>query len=187
MDALSDPDVTKLLIGLSNGDRGGESKLVEIVFPRLRHIAANYMRSERSDHTLQPTALVNEAYMRLVRSSEVSWESRAHFFSIAARLMRQILVDHARTRNATKRPQGKIPLDEALVYSAEKSSAVLALDEAVNRLAAKDARAGKVVELRFFGGLTFDQIARVLGISEKTARRDWQVARAWLQRELSRD
>jgi RNA polymerase sigma factor (TIGR02999 family) len=182
--AAANNDVTQLLFRLSKGDRMAESELIEIVLPQLRRIAAHYMRFERPEHTLQPTALVNEAYLRLVRCADINWESRAHFFGIAAMLMRQILVDHARTRNAGKRPRATVSLDEVLVYSKQKCSEVLALDEALRRLSIKDERIGKVVELRFFGGLTFDQIAGILGVSEKTAKRDWQLARVWLQREL---
>jgi RNA polymerase sigma factor (TIGR02999 family) len=178
--------VTKLLHQLGSGDRSVESELVAIVLPHLRRIAEHYMRSERPDHTLQPTALVHEAYLRLVRIQDMNWENQSHFFGVAARLMRQILVDHARARNADKRPQGqsRILIDEVFVYSEAKSSLVLALDEALCRLAGNDTRMVRVVELRFFGGLTFQQVAQALNISEKTAKRDWQMARAWLQREM---
>jgi len=177
-------NVTKLLAKLSKDDRAAESELIEIVFPHLRRLAARYMRDERPDHTLQPTALVHEAYLKLVRIEDASWEDRSHFYCLAAKLMRQILVDYARARNAEKRPRGKISLDEAAVYSPGKSSSMLDLHEALDRLASKDARMEKVVELKFFGGLTFEEIGRVLKISEKTAKRDWQMARAWLQREI---
>jgi RNA polymerase sigma factor (TIGR02999 family) len=180
-------DVTRLLVRLGEGDRTAESELIEIVFPQLRRLAGHYMRSERPDHTLQPTALVHEAYLRLVKIEDIDWKDRVHFFGLAAKLMRQILVDHARARKAAKRPQANISLDEELAYSNEKSSAVLALDEALSRLAMKDVRMGRVVELKFFGGLTFDQIGRVLEVSEKTAKRDWQLARAWLRKEMRKN
>jgi RNA polymerase sigma-70 factor (ECF subfamily) len=186
MDAAAN-DVTLLLSRLGRGDRTAESELIEIVFPQLRRLAGHYMRSERPDHTLQPTALVHEAYLRLVKIQDIGWNDRVHFFGLAAKLMRQILVDHARARNAGKRPQGKISLDEELSYTDEKSSAVLALDEALTRLAGKDARMSNVVELRFFGGLTFDQIGRVLEVSERTAKRNWELARVWLRREVRKD
>ena len=183
-----EPDLTDLLSRLGTGDRTAESQLIEIVFPHLRQLAMRYLRLERPDHTLQPTALVHEAYLRLVRTKEMKWESHGHFFGVAAKLMRQILVDHSRARNAQKRPGGsKISLDDALAYTPEKSSALLALDDALTRLKNQDARMCNVVELKFFGGLTFDQIGRVLGVSEKTAKRDWQLARAWLIREISNE
>jgi RNA polymerase sigma-70 factor (ECF subfamily) len=183
MDA-PEQNVTKLLSRLGKGDPGAESELVDMVFPYLRRLAAHYMRAERPDHTLEPTALVNEAYLRLVRAEDVKWESRAHFFGLAARLMRQVLVDHARGHNADKRFGIKASLDEVFVYSQEKSSVVLALDEALTHLAEQDPRMSQVVELRFFGGLTFEEIATVLQVSEKTAKRDWQLARVWLHREI---
>jgi RNA polymerase sigma-70 factor, ECF subfamily len=187
MNAVGGNDLTRLLSRLGTGDRTAESELIEIVFPQLRRLAGHYMRSERSDHTLQPTALVNEAYLRLVKIQDISLKDRAHFFGLAAKLMRQILVDHARARNAEKRPRAEISLDEELTFSHEKSSAVLALDEALSRLASRDVRMSRVVELKFFGGLTFDQIAQVLEVSEKTAKRDWQLARAWLRREIRKN
>lgn len=172
-------EITKRLVRLGQGDRGAESAIIEALFQQLRRIARRYMRAERSDHTLQPTALVHEAYLRLAPADEMNWESRAHFFGVAARLMRQVLVDHARARGAEERIAGvvKISLDNVFVYSNEKSAEIVRLDEALSRLAVKDPRMSKVVELKFFAGLTFDQIADVLEISEKTAKRDWSVAR----------
>jgi len=186
MDHLQD-EITTLLARLGKcDDREAEAELIPVVLAQLRRLAAKYMRSERPDHTLQPTALVNEAYLRLAKIQDMTWKDRGHFFGIAAKVMRQVLVDHARARNAGKRPQNKISLDNVFVYSESKSSEMVALDEALDRLAEADERASKVVELKFFGGLTFDQIARVLNIAEKTAKRDWQFARAWLHEELSK-
>jgi RNA polymerase sigma factor (TIGR02999 family) len=184
----STTEITNLLLKTTQGDRAAESELVGALFNELRRVAGYYMRLERSDHTLQPTALVHEVYLRLAQSAGMNWESRSHFFGVAARLMRQVLVDHARSRIAEKRGSGrnKISLDDAFFYSPEKSADVVALDDALSRLAKKDPRLGKVVELRFFTGLTFDEIARILGVSEKTAKRDWSVARAWLHGELSK-
>ena len=181
-------DITQLLHRLQDGDRSAEEKLVPILYKELHRLAAHYMRRERGDHTLQPTALVNEAYLRLVRTPNIDWESRTHFFGVAAQLMREVLVDHARAHLASKRggDVGKVSLDELRVYSPEKSGELVALDEALDRLARQDQRMSRVVELRFFGGLTFDQISTILKVSEKTAKRDWQLARAWLRGEISK-
>lgn len=180
-------DVTQLLRRVQKGDRTSEEELIRILYHELRRIAARQMRKERADHTLQPTALVNEVYLRLVRAPGISWEGRAHFFGFAAQLMRQILVDHARAHVAHKRGGGlqKLTLDELLIFSPEKSAEVVMLNEALIRLERKDPKLGKVVELRFFGGLTFGQIAEALQVSEKTAQRHWQLARAWLRAEVS--
>jgi RNA polymerase sigma factor (TIGR02999 family) len=177
-------NITKLLNRMGKGDDAAEAELMKAVYPHLRRIAKRYMQTERTDHTLQPTALVNEAYMRLVRIQEMTWENQSHFFGIAAKLMRQILIDHARGHNAAKRPAYKMSLDDVFVYSEEKSAMLLALDEALSRLASRDPRMARVVELKFFGGLTFAQVAPILNVSEKTAKRDWEMARAWLQREI---
>lgn len=181
-------DITQLLHKLQDGDISAEEKLVPILYKELHRLAAHYMRRERGDHTLQPTALVNEAYLRLVRTPNIDWESRTHFFGVAAQLMREVLVDHARAHLASKRGGnvGKVSLDELRVYSPEKSGELVALDEALGRLAHQDQRMSRVVELRFFGGLTFGQIATILKVSEKTAKRDWQLARAWLRGEISK-
>ncbi len=180
----SEMDLTKLLSRLGKGDAAAESDLIRLVMPRLRRLAAYYMSAERLDHTLQPTALVNEAYLRLLSAKDLNWQNQAQFFGLSAKLMRQILVDHARTRNAKKRFGLAVDIEDVLVYTDEKSSMVLALDELLDRLANTDARLSRVVELRFFGGLTFDQIGQVLQVSAKTAKRDWQLAKAWLQREI---
>lgn len=183
-----DNSITLLLAELSKGNREAEQRLVPQVLSELRRVAARQMRLERENHTLQPTALVNEAYLRLVQQPQVPWQSRVHFFATAARLMRHILVDHARARNAGKRggPQRQVTLDEALLSTEEKSIDVLALHEVMDRLAVLDVRQGRIVELHFFGGLPFEEIALVLNLSERTVKRDWTMARAWLRQELSR-
>jgi RNA polymerase sigma factor (TIGR02999 family) len=185
---LPSNEITQLLARLSANDEEARAKLLPIVYKELRRLAQQCMRRERPDHTLEPTALVHEAYLRLVQIEDLDWESRTHFFGIAAHLMRQVLVDHARAHLAAKRggQVAKVSLDDKLVYSTEKSTEVLALDEALVHLSAKDARLSQVVELHFFGGLTFDQIAQILSVSTKTVQRDWQLARAWLRAEISR-
>jgi RNA polymerase sigma factor (TIGR02999 family) len=159
------------------------------VYAELRRLARHYMRSERANHTLQPTALVNEAYLRLIAQPGVSWQSRAHFFAAAAQLMRRILVDHARAHRAGKRggAQQQVTLDENLLSPESASVDVLAVHEALENLAKLDARQARIVELHFFGGLTFEEIAHVLGTSERTVKRDWAMARAWLKLELSKE
>ena len=179
-------DVTLLLGQLSQGKEEASEKLIPLVYSELRKLAGAYMRREPSDHTLQPTALVHEAYLKLVEQRSVNWQSRSHFFGIAAQLMRRILVDHARGHMRDKRGGGAIPvpLDEALVFAPEQSSELVKLDESLERLAKLDPRQSKIVELRFFGGLTVEQTAEVLGISPKTVKRDWAVAKAWLHGDL---
>jgi RNA polymerase sigma-70 factor (ECF subfamily) len=182
-------EVTQLLAQLRAGDRDAESKLMPLVYVELRRLAAYYMRGERADHTLQPTALVHEAYIRLIKLKKVDWQSRSHFFATAATAMRRILVDYARAHGAHKREglRDAISLDEALVVSPARSSQLLALDDALDRLAKLDARKGKIVELRFFGGLSEEETGTVLGISARTVKRDWQFARAWLYNEVNRN
>ena len=179
-------DVTVLLAELKKGNEDAASKLIPLVYAELRRLAASYMRRERSDHTLQPTALVNEAYLKLVEQRSVNWQSRAHFFGIAAQVMRRILVDHARGHLRDKRGGGqeRVPIDEALIFAPEQSSELIKLDEALDRLTQLDPRQGRIVELRFFGGLNVDQTAEMLGISPKTVKRDWSMAKAWLHGEL---
>jgi RNA polymerase sigma factor (TIGR02999 family) len=186
MDKAPREDVTVLLSQLAKGNESAASKLIPLVYDELRRLAAAYMRRERPDHTLQPTALVNEAYLKLIEQREVDWHGRAHFFGIAAQVMRRILIDHARGHLRDKRGGGvsPVPLEEALVFSPEQSSELVKLDEALQRLAKLDPRQGKIVELRFFGGLTVEQTAELLGISAKTVKRDWSVAKAWLHGEL---
>jgi RNA polymerase sigma-70 factor, ECF subfamily len=180
--------VTSLLNDLAKGDEQAASKLMPLVYSELHRLATNYMRRERVSHTLQATALVNEAYLKLVEQRSIDWKGRAHFFGIAAQIMRRILIDHARAHMRDKRGGGAIavPLDEALVFAPEQSSELMKLDEALKRLAELDPRQAKVVELRFFGGLTVQQVAEVLGISPKTVKRDWSMAKAWLHGELKK-
>jgi len=177
--------VTVLLAKLRDGHGDAVNELVPLLYDELHRLAASYFRRERSDHTLQPTALVNEAYLRLV-DQDVQWQNRNHFFGVAAQVMRRILVDHARSRQAAKRG-GQLPklsLDQAIVYSPERSGELLVVDELLERLTRFDPQQGRIVELRVFGGLTVDQAAEVLGISAATVKRDWSVAKAWLAREL---
>lgn len=179
-------DVTALLGELSNGSPEAGSKLIPLVYGELRRIAAGYMRRERTGHTLQATALVHEAYFKLLGQRSVTWQNRAHFLGVAAQVMRRILIDHARSHVRDKRGGGHeaVPLDEALVFSPERSQDFLVLDSALDRLAEFDPRQSRIVELRFFGGLTVEETAEVLGISPKTVKRDWNVAKAWLHGEL---
>ena len=179
-------DVTLLLGQLANGNEDAASRLIPLVYNELRRLAGGYMRCERPDHTLQATALVHEAYLKLVEQRSVDWQGRAHFFGVAAQIMRRILIDHARGHLRDKRggDQVAVPLDEVLVFSPERSHELLKLDECLDRLTALDPRQGKIVELRFFGGLTVEETAQVLGISPKTVKRDWSVAKAWLHGEL---
>jgi RNA polymerase sigma-70 factor (ECF subfamily) len=181
-------NVTQLLLDMRQGVPGADTKLLAIVYRELRRIAGQCFRYERPDHTLQPTVLVHEAYLRLVGPGGVEWQNRSHFFAVAAQTMRRILVDYARTRKAQKRggPAVRIDLPEALMISEEKSEQVLLLDEALSRLARFDPRQSRIVEMRFFGGLTEEEIAEVLGVSARTVKRDWSMARAWLLGEMTR-
>ena len=179
-------DVTALLSKLTQGNQEAAEKLIPVVYDELKRLARRYMRRERPDHTLQTTALVHEAYLRLVRQEVVHWQGRSHFFGIAAQLMRRILLDHARGYLCEKRGGARevLPLNEALVFSPERSEELVRLDEALGRLSALDERQGKIVELRFFGGLSVEETAEFLGISPKTVKRDWAVAKVWLHREM---
>jgi RNA polymerase sigma factor (TIGR02999 family) len=181
------PPVTDLLLAWSGGDQSSLSRLVPLVEAELRRLARRQMGRERRDHTLQTTALVNEAYLRLVDVSRVRWQDRAHFFAMSARLMRRILVDHARARNYQKRAgrAERVGLEHALTLGAARSPDLVAVDDALSALADLDARKSTVVELRFFGGLTVEQTAEALAVSRETVIRDWRFARAWLLRELS--
>lgn len=180
-------EVTQLLVDWSNGDRAALDKLLPLVNAELRRLAARYMRRENPGHTLQTSALVNEAYLRLINQQHVRWQNRAHFFGIAAQLMRRILIDHARKGQYAKRGGGalKVSLDEAAATTEACAAELLAVDEALERLTVMDARKGRIVELRFFGGLTEDETAEVLGISSPTVQREWRAAKAWLQRMLT--
>ena len=175
-----------LLEKLRDGNQEAESKLLSLVYGDLRRIASRRMRRERRGHTLQTTALVNEAYVRLFRNAEIGWHNRTHFYAIAARTMRRVLVDHARAQAAAKRGGGPValPLDEGLAVSVERCERLTELDDALKALSAQDQRAGSVVELRFFAGLSFEETAEALGVSVKTAKRDWEFGRAWLRSEL---
>jgi len=188
MDDPGREDVTVLLTEMTKGNTDAASKLIPLVYQELRELAANYMRHERSDHTLQPTALVHEAFLKLVQQRSVDWQSRAHFFGVAAQVMRRILVDHARGHLRRKRGGGQrsVPIDEALVFTPEQSENLVKLDQSLERLTQIDPRQGKIVELRFFGGLTVEQTADLLGISPKTVKRDWSMAKAWLHGDLKR-
>ena len=180
-------DVTLLLRAWGDGNKEALDRLAPLVYRELHQIAARLMASERANHTLQTTALVNEAYLRLVDARQVSWQGRAHFFAICARAMRQILVDHARSRGSAKRGGGEmaVELGEGLAANASPEASLLELDEALKRLEALDPRKSQVVELRFFGGLSVEEAAEALNISTETVRRDWKLAQAWLHRELS--
>ena len=179
-------EVTRLLLEWKNGNQAAVDALTPIVYSELRRLAANYMRDERAAATLQPTALVHEAYLRLVAQKMPDWESRSHFFGVAAQLMRQILVDHARKHKSQKRGAGaaKMPLEDALGFAPERSSSVIALDDALTELARIDPRQAKVIELRFFAGLSVEETAEILKVSADTVMRDWKLARAWLSAEL---
>ena len=180
-------EITSLLAAVKRGDRGAESVLAEKVYGELHAIAGNQMRKERPDHTLQTTALVHEAYLRLVRDRSVDWQDRVHFFACASMVMRRILVDYARRRSAGKRPApGKrVELDQSRLGVQPRLDQMLIIDEALNRLADLDPRHARIVELRYFGGLNEEEIAAALEISTRTVKRDWTAARAWLQVQLS--
>jgi RNA polymerase sigma-70 factor (ECF subfamily) len=183
-----DPDVTALLASWTEGDEDALNRLLPLVEQELRRLARQQMRSERPGHLLQATALVNEAYLRLVDIEHMRWQNRAHFFAVAARLMRRILVDAARSRQYRKRGGGArhVAFDEALIVSPEAPEQLVALDDALEALAAVAARKSRVVELRYFGGLSVEETAEVLKITPETVMRDWKFAKTWLLRELSR-
>ncbi len=179
-------EVTQLLADWSNGDKAALDKLLPLVNSELRKLAGRYMRRESPGHTLQTSALVNEAYLRLIDQKNVRWQNRAHFFGIAAQLMRRILIDHARSHHYAKRGGGalKVSLDEAAAVTEARSAELLAVDEALEKLTAMDTRKGRIVELRFFGGLSLEETAEVMGISSPTVQREWRAAKAWLRRML---
>jgi RNA polymerase sigma factor (TIGR02999 family) len=180
-------DVTALLESWSNGDPDALQRLMPLVYDELHRLARNYLRRERPDHTLQSTALVHEAYMRMVNQKTVHWQNRAHFFGVAAQSIRHILVDYARSYQTTKRGSGghKLSLDEAIAVTEARDIDLIALDDALNGLSAVDPQQGRIVELRFFGGLSIEETADVLKISPATVKRDWVMAKAWLYRNLS--
>jgi RNA polymerase sigma-70 factor (ECF subfamily) len=179
-------ELTELLSKLSVDDREAQHEVFELVYKDLRHLARRYLRSERQDHTLQATALVHEAYLRIFQKSRVKLQNRIHFFAVASRAMRHVLVDHARGLRAVKRGGVKVSLDFAAVSTPEQSADLLALDRALRRLATWDPRQAQVVEMRFFGGLSIEEVAAVLNVSQRTVKRDWNLARAWLYGELTK-
>ncbi|HEX3321407.1 MAG TPA: sigma-70 family RNA polymerase sigma factor [Terriglobales bacterium] len=180
------PDVTRLLIEWTGGSQHAMEELLPLVYDELRRLAGSYLRRERSDHTLQSTALVHEAYLRMVDQRNVTWQGRAHFFAIAAQMMRRILVDHARGRDAAKRGSGacKITLDEGLLAPAERDINLVALDQALEMLAKLDPKQARIVELRFFAGLSIEDAAEILKISPATVKREWAMAKAFLTRQM---
>jgi len=182
-------EVTQLLKAWGHGDEGALGRLIPLVQEELHRFAQHYMSREKPDHTLQTTALVNEVYLKLVDIAQVNWQDRAHFFAIAARMMRRILTDCARSRNYQKRGGAilHVPFDEVLAVGKERDAEIMALDEALVALAAVDARKSQVVELRFFGGLSVEETAEVLKVSPETVKRDWRFARSWLHRVLTRE
>ena len=180
-------DVTQILQAWSDGDRRAVEELIPIVYEELHRRAASYLRRERPDHTLQTTALIHEAYVRLVDQKEVRWQNRAHFFGVAAQMMRRILVDHARERRSAKRPGSavRVALDDQMGAAEQRDCDVLQLDEALTVLAALDPRQGQIVEFRYFAGMSESEVADVLSVSRSTVTREWQMARAWLYRRLT--
>jgi RNA polymerase sigma factor (TIGR02999 family) len=183
------PEVTQLLVNWSRGDKAALEQLMPLVYGELRRLASAYLRRERPNHTLQSTALVHEAFMRLVNQRDVEWRSRAHFYGIAAQMIRRILVDYARSQHAEKRGAGavKLELDEAMAAPSQSEFDLLGLNEALERLSAMDERQGRIVELRFFAGLSIEETAEVMQLSPASIKREWQSARAWLFRELTRN
>ncbi|KAA6459549.1 sigma-70 family RNA polymerase sigma factor [Acidobacteria bacterium AB60] len=181
-------EVTLLLGQVAGGDQAAAPRLISLVYEDLRRLAGTYMRWERNSNTLQPTALVHEAYLRLVNQREVDWQGRTHFFSIAAQMMRRVLVDHARERLRDKRGGGAKPisLEDAVVLAPEQSLELINLNRSLERLTMVDPRQGQIVELRFFGGLSVEEVAQTLGVSSKTVQREWNVAKAWLHGDLKR-
>jgi len=186
MTGPSSSEITQLLHAWRGGDQLALERLTPVVYEELHRMAKRYMSQERNGHTLQTTALVNEVYLRLVKVKEVDWQDRAHFFAVSAQMMRRILTDFARSQGYEKRGGGArhVPLDEAFTVSTESTVDLVALEQALTRLGETDARKSKVVELRFYGGMTVEETAEVLQISSETVMRDWSMARAWLQREL---
>jgi RNA polymerase sigma-70 factor (ECF subfamily) len=185
----SPQEVTQLLIEWGNGSEAAADKLMPLVYEELHRLAHRYMGHERPGHTLQTSGLVNEAYLRLIDQSQVHWQNRSHFFGIAAQMMRRILVDYARNRRYAKRGGNarQVPLDEGLIVSEERGEEIVALDDALQNLATIDERKSRIVELRFFGGLSIEETAETLGVSPGTVMRDWTLAKAWLRREIIGD
>lgn len=188
MPTLSTHEITQLLHDWHDGDQAALDRLVPLVYDELRRISKAYLRRQAPGQTLQTAALINEAYLQMVNLPEIDWQNRVHFFGVAARVMRHILIDRARAKRFAKRGGGaqQVSLDEAAAVSVERSEELLALDDALNRLAALDARQSRIVELRYFGGLTAEEVAEVLGIAAITVHREWAKAKGWLYRELSK-
>ncbi len=186
MEQAGSQNITLLLDEIRDGSNSAPARLLEVVYDDLRRLAGAYMQNERPDHTLQATALVHEAYVRLVDWKNVSWQSRAQFFSVAAEVMRKVLIDHARAKGSQKRSGQKILLDDAISLPQHQEIDLIALEEALLSLEKLDPRQAKIVEMRFFGGLSIEETAYVLKVSEATVRREWTFAKAWFQRELSR-
>jgi len=180
-------EITQLLMNWSQGDKTALDQLVPLVYPELRRLARRHMDREDPAHTLQTSALINEAYLKLVNQQNVQWQNRAHFFAVAAQVMRHILVDHARTRNYAKRGGGalKLPLDEAAALTEQRAGQLIALDDALRDLAELDGRKSQIVELRFFGGLSLEETAEVMKISPSTVQREWRAAKAWLHHTMT--
>ena len=188
MSSSSDPTstISRLIESVRNGDASAAAALTPLLYDELHRLAVYHMRNERAGHTLQATALVNEAYLKLIDNREANWQNRAHFLAIASQAMRRVLIDHARSKRRVKRGglQQKVSLEDVVIAAEEQTYDLIELDSALDRLAKVDPRQSRIVELRFFGGLSVDQTAEVLHISPKTVKRDWAVARAWLHREL---
>jgi RNA polymerase sigma factor (TIGR02999 family) len=189
MKPTTSPEITSLLLAWSAGDNHAFDELVPLVYEELKRMAGRYMRGEREGHTLQASALVNEAYLKLIDSRRVHWQNRAHFFAVSAFLMRRILLDFARRNRYQKRGGGArtVTLDEGVIFSKDRSKDLVALDDALNVLAVDHVRVSKVVELRYFGGLTAEETAEVLKVSSDTVLRDWRFAKSWLHRELNKE
>ena len=187
MSAPAQQEVTQLLIRLTDGDRAVLDELLPLIYGELRRVAAGYQRRESPGHTLQPKALINEAYLRLVDQQDVEWQDRGHFFAVATRVMRHILIDHARGRTRSKRGGGAshVPLDDMEALAPGRAAEIIALDEALQTLATLHPRKCQIVELRFFGGLTVEETAEVLGLSAITIKREWRSAKAWLHTQIA--
>ncbi len=184
-----DQQATQYVNALAAGDRHAAAELMPLVYDEFRQLAGDYLRDETRAHTLQPTALVHEAYLKLIDQTRVNWQGRTHFFAVGAQAMRRILVDHARGRHRDKRGGGwhRIALDEQLKVSPHRDADLLAVDEAIDKLATIDSRQAQIVELRFFGGMTVEEVAEALGVSKRTIENEWKIIRAWLRRELVGD
>lgn len=189
MTGTSSPEATRMVNALAAGDPHAAEELMPLVYDEFRRLADDYLRQETRAITLQPTALVHEAYLKLIDQTRVNWQGRTHFFAVGAQAMRRILVDHARARHRAKRGGGwqRVNLDEQLLLSPDRDEDLLAVDEAIDKLAEVDPRQARIVELRFFGGLSVEEVAEVLGVSKRTVENEWKIIRAWLRRELTEE